>query len=93
MPLLALTNSYCSKLLRYSRGSKKINQQSLTGDFFVREFVFELISIKVEFCDHFVDLLNMSLKAFLRFLNTFVPKHRMESLDILLSYQDIRAKL
>jgi hypothetical protein len=38
-------------------------------------------------------LLNMSLKAFLRFLNTFVPKHRMESLDILLSYQDIRTKL
>ena len=59
------------------------------GYFLVGEFVFKLIGIKVEFRNHFIDLLDMNLETLFGLLYAFIPKHRMESLDILLSNQYI----
>jgi hypothetical protein len=59
------------------------------GYFLVGEFVFELISIKVEFGNHFINLFDVSLKTLFGVLYALIPKHRMESLDILLGNQYI----
>ena len=91
---MALTNSYCSKLPRYSSGSIQIRvRHALTGDLLVGELVFELIRIKVEFGNHFIDLLDVRLKAFFGFLYALVPKHGMETFDVLLGEQGVRTEL
>lgn len=66
-----------------------MRHQQLTCNLLIRELVLELMSIEVEFGDHFIDLFNVSLKAFLRLLYAFVPKHGVETFDVLLCYQDI----
>jgi hypothetical protein len=63
------------------------------GHFFVGELVLELISIKVKLSNHLINLFDMSFQALLRFLNTLIPQHRVESLNILLSYQNIAPHL
>ena len=63
------------------------------GYFLVGEFVFELISIKVEFGNHFINLFDVSLKTLFGVLYALIPKHRMETFDILLSDENIRSEL
>jgi hypothetical protein len=52
--------------------------------FLVGEFIFELISIKVEFGNHFINLFDVSLKTFFGVFYALVPEHGMESFDVLL---------
>ena len=61
----------------------------LTSDLLVGELVLELICIEVELGNHLIDLLDMRLQALLRLFYTFVPKHSMETFDVLLSDQGV----
>ena len=63
------------------------------GDLLIREFVFELVRIKVELSDHLIDLFNVGLQALLGVLNSLIPEHGVISLDILLCHQYITAHL
>ena len=65
----------------------------LTGDLLVGELVLELIGIEVELGDHLIDLLDVRLKPLFRLLDALVPEHGVESLDVLLGDQGVRAQL